>query len=191
MHSSRSNELTKSVRVKRWFDLSRFGNVFYLHSYWENQTRIVSSAKSGPGTVYYFHANVRATSQHTFERSPYRPYRPVPGPIWLGVAHLSRELPNTISGRAYGGGVGDGPLLWPSATIPRLYFGSFHPAQFSEYRRLVRADSGEQSKLVSVSYWQCFWRSLIAQTVVCWVWRNFSSITRNSKKVGILASTNE
>ena len=30
---------------------------------------ILSSAKSDPGTAYYFHANVRATSQHSFERS--------------------------------------------------------------------------------------------------------------------------
>ena len=30
---------------------------------------ILSSAKSGPGSAYYFHANVRATSQHIFERS--------------------------------------------------------------------------------------------------------------------------
>ena len=35
----------------------------------EYEKRILSSAESGPGTAYYFHANVRATSQHTFERS--------------------------------------------------------------------------------------------------------------------------
>ena len=30
---------------------------------------IINSANSGPGIAYYFQANVRATSQHTFERS--------------------------------------------------------------------------------------------------------------------------
>ena len=30
---------------------------------------ILSSAKSGPGTACFFHADVRATSKHTFERS--------------------------------------------------------------------------------------------------------------------------
>ena len=40
----------------------------FVHILWT----ILSSAKSGPGTAHYFHANVRATSQHTFERSDIR-----------------------------------------------------------------------------------------------------------------------
>ena len=44
--------------------------VTLLNLAWKNSEMIMrSSAKSGPGTAYYFHANVRATSQHTFERS--------------------------------------------------------------------------------------------------------------------------
>ena len=55
------NKFTGTVKVK-----IIKANYCLLISY---ELCILSSSKSSPGTAYHFHPNVRATSQHTYERS--------------------------------------------------------------------------------------------------------------------------